>query len=168
MPVSLASATAALDEASAAMIRPGISMAVASCDARHATSLARGYACRVAPGRRRVTMFLAASQSETMLAHLRATRRIAVAFSEIDTNRTLQLKGEDAEVQPLQADDADWVQAYCEAFIAKTGEQGYPETLMRAYMRVEPTDLVAVTFTPGTAFTATPGPEAGQRLGDRR
>lgn len=56
-----------LDAANAEFIRRGVMVSVASRDANHTPSVARAFGCRVAPDRRRVTVFLAASQPEALL-----------------------------------------------------------------------------------------------------
>jgi hypothetical protein len=48
--------------------------------------------------------------------------------------------------------------------VAKLGDVGVPEHLVRTVTSCEASDLVAVTFSPSAAFTQTPGPQAGTRL----
>lgn len=161
---SSAQSVTVLDERSAAMMQLGGAMAVASCDAQHRTSLVWGHGSRISEDRRSVTVFVAASQSAELLQHVAQTQRIAVVYTEMPSNRSLQIKGQDAAVSPLEPGDHARVMANCAAFVAKALQEGYPEPPMRAYVRVEPDDIVAVSFTPSAAFVSTPGPHAGQPL----
>jgi hypothetical protein len=44
------------------------------------------------------------------------------------------------------------------------GPIGYDQAFVGTLLAYEPADLVAVTFTPTSAFAQTPGPQAGKRL----
>jgi hypothetical protein len=153
-----------LDEANAAFIRCGVMVSVASRDAYHVASLARALGCRVAPDRRRVTAFLAASQAEVLLRDLRDTGTIAVVFTQPSTHRTIQLKGTDASVGPPEPGDFALIEANAAALVTDVAVLGYTEIFARTMLAFEPNDLVAVTFTPTAAFAQTPGPQAGKRL----
>ena len=153
-----------LDEANAAFIRCGVMVSVASRDARHVSSLSRALGCRVAPDRRRVTAFLPASQCETLLRDLRDTRTIAMVFTQPSTHRTIQLKGTDAAIGPLESGSTALIDANIDALVTDVALLGYTEVLVRTLLSYEPEDLVEVTFTPTSAFAQTPGPHAGRRL----
>jgi hypothetical protein len=153
-----------LDEANAAFIRSGVMVSVASRDAHQVPSVTRALGCRVAPDRRRVTAFLARSQCATLLRDLRDTRAIAAVFSQPSTHRTIQLKGTDAVLGPPEPGDTALIEANRVALVREMAALGYTEVLVRTILAYEPADLVAVTFTPTSAFAQTPGPQAGKRL----
>jgi hypothetical protein len=153
-----------LDEANAAFIRCGVMVSVASRDARHVASVARALGCRVAPDRQRVTAFLPASQCGQLLRDLRDTGTIAVVFTQPSTHRTIQLKGTDAAVGPVEAGDTALIDANVAALVDDLAVLGYGELFVRTALAYEPPDLVAATFTPSAAFAQTPGPQAGKRL----
>jgi hypothetical protein len=153
-----------LDETHAAFIQSGVSVIVASRDAQNAPTLVRAVACRVAPDRRRVTVFFPASQAATLVADLRGTAPIAVVFSQPSTHRTIQLKGRDAAFVPLAAGDRDRMAEQVELLVADLASFGYPERVVRAFLDYAPDDVVAVAFTPAEAYAQTPGPGAGERL----
>jgi hypothetical protein len=153
-----------IDAAHAAFLLGRVSIVAASRDARNVPTLMRGLGCRVSRDRRQVTVLLRASQSASLLADLRASGVIAVVFSEPSTHRTLQLKGEDARVGPLQRGDAGLLARYRDAMVAEICPLGYAEALIRAMFSCPVDDAVAVTFRPSQAFSQTPGPGAGQPL----
>lgn len=153
-----------LDEANAGFIRCGVMVSVASRDASHVASLSRALGCRVAPDRRRVTAFLPASQCEALLRDLRESGTIAVVFTQPSTHRTIQLKGTDATVGPLEPGSTALIDANTDALVKDVAPLGYTEIFVRTLLGYEPEDLVEVTFTPTSAFAQTPGPQAGKRL----
>ena len=148
----------------AALIARRVSVIVASRDAAHRPHLMRAVGRKLSDDRSRVTVFMSASASGQVLADLRANRLIAVVFSEPSTNRTVQLKGSDAVIAAPEPGDAALVQRFLALFIDEIGELGFPETVARTILTVAPDDLVAVHFTPQTAFEQTPGPRAGEPL----
>jgi hypothetical protein len=137
---------------------------VASRDAAHVPSVTRALGCRVSPDRRRVTVFLLASQSATLLRDLRATRAVAAVFSQPSTHRTIQLKGSDATLGEIEPGDVGLIDANAAAALADLVLSGFPESFARTFFNYDAPDLVAVSFTPSTAFFQTPGPQAGRRL----
>jgi hypothetical protein len=153
-----------LDAANAEFIRCGVMVSVASRDASHVASLSRALGCRVAPDRRRMTAFLPASQCETLLRDLRESGTIAVVFTQPSTHRTIQLKGTDATLGPLEPGGTALIDANIDALVKDVGPLGYSEIFVRTLLAYEPEDLVEVTFTPTAAFAQTPGPLAGKRL----
>ena len=91
-----------LDAELAAFLESGVSIHAASRDAGCVAHLSRAIGCRVDADRRRVTLFLLASQSGAILADFRANGAIAAVFSLPTSHRTVQLKGRDAALAPLQ------------------------------------------------------------------
>ena len=152
------------DEANFALLRTGFMVTVASRDAAHVPSVTRALGCRVSPDRRRVTVFLLASQSATLLRDLRITGAIAAVFSQPSTHRTIQLKGSDATVGAIEPGDVELIEANAAAALADLALAGFPESFARTIFAYDAPDVVAVGFTPSTAFFQTPGPQAGRRL----
>lgn len=156
--------TAELSAANADFIQQGVSVIVGGRDRDNTPTLARGIGCRVAPERTRVTVFLAASQAVELLAHLGDNGAIAVVFCQPSTHRTIQLKGTDAKAVPLEADDHERIAAQAAALAADIIGIGYREEPVRTLLAYAPEDVVAVAFTPSSAFLQTPGPNAGERI----
>jgi hypothetical protein len=157
----------ALDADDAAFLEGGVSIIAAARDDRNETTLSRAIGCRVSADRRRVTIFLSAAQSAELLADLRANGVIAVVFSQPTSHRTIQLKGIDAAIVPLQADDPHLWAAYRERMAAEVQPIGFSETFVRTMLNAPAGDVVAVAFTPSAAFLQTPGPKAGTPLHTR-
>lgn len=155
-----------VDEAHAAFIQSGVSVVAASRDPRNSPTIARAIACRVSADRRRITIFLPRSQSGALLADIEANRLLAVVFSQPSTHRTIQLKTDDAAVVPLAPGDAERIAEHAGLVIADIRQLGYGEVLLHAFFGYAADDIAPVAFTPATAFTQTPGPGAGARLGN--
>lgn len=153
------------DEAHAAFMESGVSVHVASRGPANVPSVARALGCRIAPDRSRVTLFLSAAQAPDLIADLRTSRMVAAVFSQPSTHQTIQIKGDDASVGALADGDLARVAAYADALVRDLQTLGYTEVFGRALVGFDPADLVAVAFTPKTAFRQTPGPNAGAPLG---
>jgi hypothetical protein len=153
-----------IDAQRIAFVTGGVSILAASRGSHNIPVIARAAGCRVCAGRERLALFLATSQAAALLEGVRTTGAIAAVFSQPSTHRTLQLKGGDGTVQPLQAGDAQAMARYAALFAAEFCVAGYPEALARALVWAPETDFVAVCFTPTAAFDQTPGPRAGARL----
>ena len=164
MQATSAAATIALDPELVAFLQGPVSMHAASRDAANVPNLSRALGCRVSADRTRVTVFLLASHSGQMLADYRANGRIAVVMSLPSTHRTVQLKGEDAMVEPLQDGDHILVARYREAFVKELSGLGYSPSLPELLWAGARGDVVAVAFTVTAAFIQTPGPTAGKPL----
>jgi len=160
--------TVLIDEELAAFLQSGVSVHAASRDAANVPCLVRGVGCRVSPDRRRVTIFLLASQCGPMLEHFRANGAIAFVASRPSTHRTVQLKATDAEVGVPVAGDERLVEEQRRGLLADLVGVGYDESLPRALVGGEWSEAVAVSFTPTAVFAQTPGPGAGALLAGRR
>ena len=152
-------------EHAAFILLPGISMTAASRTGGNLPEVGRVHGCRVSADRSRLTVLLPADQYPTLIEALRASRAIAVVFSQPSTHRTIQLKGTDAAVEPLAPGDAELAASATESFAAGLGKLRYDETMVRTAVWHDPAALVAVGFTPCAAFQQTPGPRAGAPLG---
>lgn len=153
-----------LDPDHAAFIQSGVSVIAASRNGRNETTLTRALGCRVSADRCHVTVFVSATQSGALLADVRANGAVAVVFSQPSTHRTIQLKGTDAAVGELVADDPHLIADYRRRMVTELRHPGFDEPFTRALLSAVPGDIVAVTFTPSAAFLQTPGPKAGTPL----
>jgi hypothetical protein len=99
-----------------------------------------------------------------MLADYRANGEIAVVVTLPSTHRTVQLKGDDAAVEPLQDGDHMLIARYREAFVKELTRLGYEPSLPELLLAGARGDVVAVGFTVCAAFIQTPGPAAGSPL----
>lgn len=153
-----------LDDEQAAFICSGISIGAASCRSGGVPSLARAVGCRVPADRITVTLLFAATASAALLEDVRRTGSLAVVFSRPIDHRTLQLKGKDALIVPLESGDVDLSARQVETFVEGLSALGYQAAVIRCFLASAPDDLVAVRFTPSAAFSQTPGPHAGEAL----
>ncbi len=153
----------ALDEANAAFVMSGTMVSLASRNPANVPSVTRALGCRLSADRRRVTVLVAASQAGALLEDVAATGAIAAVFSQPSTHRTIQIKGSDARIEPATPGDSQGIEARAAALVADMTPL-YTESFVRTVFAHDPADLVAVSFTPATAFEQTPGPQAGRRL----
>ena len=162
--MSIAPPPPLLDEANAAFVQGGVSVVAASRDAVLDPSIGRVSGCRVSTDRRAVTLYIASSQASQLIADIRASRRIAVVFSQPSTHRTLQLKADDARVRAIRKGEIAIVERYVAAFAAEIEPLGHTTEQARTLLECHEDDLVAVDFVPSAAFEQTPGPRAGTPL----
>lgn len=153
-----------LDTDTAAFIQTGVSISVASANAERLATMARGMGCKLVDGGQRVGVFVQRSQSVELLADIARSRRVACVFNLPSDNRTVQLKGLDAQWGPFEPVDLPVVQRHIQAFIDQVVPLGTPESIMAQLLHDRPADLVTITFTPSAAFLQTPGPQAGALL----
>ena len=158
--------SAVLDAAQAAFIQQRVSISIAARGADNMPSITRGLGMRVSPDRRQVTVLLPTQASRQVLEDLRDNGTIAAVFTRPSTHQTLQLKGVDAEFVAPDAEDRTLCVAWQESFVAELLELGYEERFARGVFAGLTDELVAVRFTPDAAFEQTPGPSAGQPLGN--
>ncbi len=148
----------------AAFIQCGVSIGAATRGNSNEPKVARAFGCRVSADRRRVVLLFPVNQAGTFLEAVRLTGTIAVVFSQPSTHRTIQLKGVDASAATLEPEDAALCARYAEAFGDDLLRLGYRREFSNAILAFDPSDLAAIAFTPTSAYTQTPGPQAGTPL----
>lgn len=153
-----------IDAEHATFMQGGVSMNVATCDRDNVPSQVRATGCLVSADRRRVMIFVSATQASAVLANIRNTGMIAVVFNEPSTHRTVQIKGNDARVVGMPEGALRVVEAYRDAFVRELEPLGFEPALIRALLACPLPDIVALAFTPAAAFSQTPGPTAGEPL----
>ena len=151
----------ALEPELVAFTEGGVSLHAASRDADNVAQLSRPLGCRISDDRTRVTVFLLASHAGAMLADYRANGQIAVVITLPSSHRTVQLKGTDAAIEPLQDGDHILIARHREKFVAELQGMGYNAALGDKLLAGMRGDVVAVSFTVTAAFIQTPGPSAG-------
>ncbi|MET0541784.1 MAG: hypothetical protein ABWZ88_08515 [Variovorax sp.] len=147
-----------------AMVSKGVSTIVASRDAARRPSVMRAVGCSIASDGARITVFVARSQSRQLLLDVAATGQIAVVFSEPLSHRTVQVKSGDAALRNANAGDTPALQRYLASMENEIGAVGYDATFVGAMLGYRLDDVVAISFTPTSAFDQTPGPRAGSAL----
>ena len=148
----------------AAFLVPGVSVIVASHDARMVPSVTRGVACRMSEDHTTLTVLVRRGAAATLLEDIARCRAVSSCHSLPSTHRTIQLKGRDARIEAARADDVVLAREFADAFCAQLAIFAYPEPFVRAMLFVAPEDLVAVSFSPSELYSQTPGPDAGKRV----
>lgn len=142
-----------------------VAVSIASRSEQFMPSVTRALGYRISADGTQVTVFVP-RQSERVLADLRATAQAAVVFTEPSTHRSMQVKGSDARITPLEEGDWPAVSAHADDLVAEICPLGYTEALVRKMTECTPQQIVAVRFTPSAAFGQTPGPRAGAALSE--
>lgn len=120
--------------------------------------------CKVLDGGKKLAVFLRRSQSADLLENIRCSGKVANVFSLPSSNRTLQLKGVDAQVFPFDPGDLPIVENHVSDFLLEVLPLGLPEAVVRALFSYTVDDLVTLVYSPCAAFSQTPGPKAGEPL----
>jgi hypothetical protein len=143
----------------------GVSLMVGACSDDKMPVVARATGCRVFKDQGKVSVLMSATQGAEVLRCIRQNGAVAVVFSQPSTHRTIQVKGKDASVTGAVSDDHDLAARYRDMFAAELAPLGFNPDLIRTFLACPPADLVSLNFTPDEAYTQTPGPAAGQRIG---
>lgn len=147
-----------------ALIDGGISAIAAACGHDQRPSVMRAVGTHITPDGRRITVWLAASQSAELLRQVAETGRLAVVFSQPASHRTVQVKTRRVQQRPATADDLPVLLRYRAAMEQEVALVGFPPLFTQAMLAFDLADLVALSFEPEAAFDQTPGPKAGAAL----
>jgi hypothetical protein len=142
----------------------GVSIAVASRDTQNRPVLGRALACRVAGDGARVTILVSRVKYPLLLDALRRSGTIAVSFTEPSTDRSIQVKGAEVELQPAGEADSARIDTYFCLFTADLQRIAVKAELAHAALGCAIADLVTVAITPTVAFVQTPGAQAGSPI----
>ena len=156
-----------IDDTQAAFLQGGVSISAASSGVRPAPtfpSLCRVLACEVAADRRRLTVLVSRAQAAQLLQDVGESGRLAVVFSQPSTHRTLQIKGEHAQIGPASARQLDAVRRHRDAFVSEVVPLGFPDSLVRLLLTCDDDDILAISTIPVAVFDQSPGPRAGSML----
>ena len=148
-----------------AMMARGVSVIVASRDARLRPSIMRAVGSRVEAGGQDITVYLARRQSRQLLQDLAATGQIATVFSEPSTHKSVQVKSSRVAMREAGTEDVPVLAAYLRSMEHEVQKVGFGPPVTQAMLAHRLDDVVAVRFTPEQAFEQTPGPRAGAALG---
>jgi hypothetical protein len=148
----------------AAFIQSGLSITVGSRDDRLIPSIAKGVGCRVEDEGRRVTVLVFAEAAEAVMRDIAHNRHVAVVFTRPSTNRTVQLKGHDALPVPAGPAEAALVRRHLALFADDLRLLGWQPHYVNTLFLHDWSQLMAIRFTPLSAFAQTPGPGAGARM----
>lgn len=154
-----------LHDRTVAFIEREVAIDLACASADHHPSSCRGFACRVSPDRQRLTVFVRREEAHQLLQDVLTQDTIAVVFCLPETEAAIQVKGRQVALSAVSADDMLDIQRYRDAFIDSIVRIGHPRPFAETYMAVEAGQMVAISFQPDAVFEQTPGPRAGQPVG---
>jgi hypothetical protein len=155
-----------LDARHGEFITGGVSILVASRDAANRPVVCRASGCETRSDGR-VDLLLDATRAQQVLDAIAGSGMVAAVFSEPPTHRTIQLKGNDAEIGRCDGARRQQLVAHADAFAATLAKLGYRETMARELVYADPGEVAVVTFTPTRIFDQTPGPHAGEPMSAR-
>lgn len=153
-----------LSDSTVAFIQREVAIDMASCSSDLRPSGCRGFAPRLTPDRARLTLYVRQQEADQLLQDVQIQDVVAVVFCLPETEAAIQIKGRQVRVAPVTPDEADQVMRYCQTFVDGIVKLGYDRQFGETYMHVDPTRLMAVSFTPEQVFEQTPGPRAGRAM----
>ncbi|MBI1424156.1 MAG: hypothetical protein GC149_11860 [Gammaproteobacteria bacterium] len=156
--------TPRLDDDTAAFIQQFVSINVATRNQENRPAISRAAGCRFTADGHQLSIFLTSLHNQHLLENIHANRMLAVVFSRPSTHQTIQLKGSDARILAVSAEDRPAIAAYRQSFMQEISRLGYPPAFCEAVIPPLDEHYVAIRFTPERAYSQTPGPRAGQKI----
>lgn len=153
-----------LDENTAAFVQQYVSINLATTNSASKPMVARAYGCRVSAERDSITVYIDPTQNQELLDNIESNHKIAVVFSRPSTHQTIQLKGLDARIVPLTADDIIIHKVYKQSMLTELQSIGFPLSFADALIQCVDEKHMGIRFTPEIGFTQTPGPDAGKKI----
>ncbi|WP_374436695.1 pyridoxamine 5'-phosphate oxidase family protein [Inhella sp.] len=137
-----------------------LSIIVGSRDAQLRPHLMRAVGARLSADRRQLCLLMPRAHADALCADIEANGQVAVVFSEPHSDRTLQIKGQDARLSPCQPEDAALAEQHLQGFVGEIGQLGFPAEVAHTVLRAG-SECLRIEFTVGAVFEQTPGPGAG-------
>ena len=142
----------------------GASHRLGSCSADGTPGICRALAADVWPDGR-VLVLTARRAGPDVIDAIAATGQVALVLAVPGLNRTLHLKGRDAQVLRSEPEDQALLQQRLDAFAQRLLPFGFSaEALSANWYRVAEEGLVRIVFSISGAWNQTPGPGAGQAV----
>lgn len=146
-----------------ALAQGGVSVVLASCSADGKPIAGIGVGARI-DGAGTIRVFLPRQANLPLLKAVEAGCAIAVTFSRARDHLSFQVKAKSAAVLQACPDDTPEIARQCAVFRDELIGINLPRHVAEGYTTYDPADLLAIEFTPETAFVQTPGPGAGSPL----
>jgi hypothetical protein len=153
-----------IDDELAAFLEGGVSIIASSSDGAGRPVVGRALGCSLSPDRSRVTLYFCASANAALAEAAAASGTVAAVFTLPSSHRSVQLKGGGVRIAPPEGDVGPALARHVEAFGRDLALIGFEEVFTRTLMSCDPSDVVALSFTPSDAFIQTPGARAGSRM----
>jgi hypothetical protein len=139
----------------------GVSIRLGSCNAAGRPGICRALAAGLEPDGRVIVIVAAQTASEVLQA-IGDTRQVSAVFAQPQSNRSLHLKGNDAQVGRFEPAYEVMLRERSDAFFREVAPFGFTrEQLMRTWFGVPADGLRTVRFCIAGAWNQTPGPGAG-------
>ena len=142
-------------------LESGVSISIATRDARLAPDGTRVWAATVDADRVHVTAYLTAKTADPILANLEANKQIALCFDRPSDSRACQLKGTFVGSRRCRPAEREEIERQFEGFLADLAIIAVPRDMLSGWARWP---AVAVRFKVTEIFKQTPGPGAGERM----
>jgi hypothetical protein len=151
------------DEATQAFLRSGCALIVGSSSADGQPLASRGWGIPgLDPDGEQLTVLLD-DEDEQARDNLAVGSRVAVTATDVQTLRSLQMKGEVLAVGPATAADAKVARTYCDDFF---GDIESVDVMHRDVLeRMVPAGWFRCRIQVEATFDQTPGPSAGAPIG---
>ncbi|OWY60915.1 hypothetical protein B7486_66605, partial [cyanobacterium TDX16] len=147
------------DEATLVFLRSGCALIVGSASHDRQPLASRGWGIpALDPDGGQVTVLLD-DEDDQARENLAAGARVAVTATDVQTLRSLQLKGTVLAVEPAAPEDPKVVRAYCDEFFGDVeAVDGMPRDILE---RMLPAGWFRCRVQVEATFDQTPGPSAG-------
>ena len=144
-----------------AFAQGGVSLLSATCSADLVPEAQRIAGVRVWPCACKLTVMLPKATGEIAIANLRENGRLAVTLSQIQTYRTVQVKGTVFGIRDADEADRELIEHYAVGLRAALAWVGVPEGITRGFT-LWPAWAVDMDIV--NVFAQTPGPVAGVKM----
>jgi hypothetical protein len=141
--------------------RGGRSLLVGTASNARVPDCVRALGLRVWEGASQLTVIVPVATSAASIANLRENPRIAITCSQIQTHRTIQLKGDVLAIREGSEQDRAFAIAYRAQFAQDLAWAGQSSTNT---LRLNLWPCFAIDVEIRVAFAQTPGPDAGLQL----
>lgn len=142
-------------------VETGLSILVGSVDAEGMPSCCRGIALTSDDDLANLTVFVPVATSQSIIADVATTHRVAVLASHPIDHRSVQFKGTATNVRLARASEAALIRSRLAEFAAILQLIGLPE---RITMSIAHWPAYAIELTVAEVFDQTPGPVAGTAI----
>lgn len=139
----------------------GRSCLIGTCGADLMPEAVRGVGVRIWPGAEQLTVLVPASTGARTVENARATGRVAVTLSMVETHETIQIKGTVFAVREGGPDERARAERYRSLLTAALGFVGQPTRNIER-LRIWPCWALDVRIE--QVFGQTPGPHAGEPM----
>lgn len=150
-----------IDPATARFLEEGLSIHLATRNARLEPEGARVLAAVVEPDGEHLVIYLPEIAADRVLTDLAHNGQAAVVFGRPTDDRSCQVKGTFVSVRPAHASDRTIIDGQRQAMLDVMAKIGIPP---QAFLGWATWPAVAVRLRATAVFEQTPGPRAGERL----